>query len=211
MYHVLQVMFSSEFWNADEVHNHSSVSDTEPHLTLLVSYCSQVSNYRTAGSLLTHTHILDPASSYAHTHYFHYRGVSERECSISLSVCQPSDPSFIWMETGEVEFCPLQFEHFPSATVHLFALPATLSGLSFTFPFFITNLGELAGPMLSGFSAFPLFTLSLSLFVTFLSHTVFTQPLCFLTPALLFTLLSFLYLFLPSLQFQPLSISPNFA
>lgn len=79
------------------------------------------------------------------------------------SVCQPSDPSFIWMETGKVEFfpqlCPLHFEHFPSATVHMFAL----SGPSFTLPFSITNLGQLAGPTIYGFSVYALFTLRVSL------------------------------------------------
>lgn len=60
----------------------------EPHLALLVCYCSQVSNYWTAGSLLTHTH--------THTFLIHFLlilthttsitgGVSERECSICLS------------------------------------------------------------------------------------------------------------------------------
>ncbi len=80
------------------------------------------------------------------------------------------------MKTGEVEFCPLQFEHFPSATVHLFALPTTIAGPSFTLPFFITNFGELAEPM---FFLLSLFSLCLSLFVIFFSYTVFTQPLLF--------------------------------
>ncbi len=78
------------------------------------------------------------------------------------------------MKTGEVEFCPLQFEHFPSATVHLFALPTTIAGPSFTLPFFITNFGELAEPM---FFLLSLFSLCLSLFVSSLILYFFSlQP-----------------------------------
>lgn len=115
------------------------------------------------------------------------------------SVCQPSDPSFIWMETGEVEFCPLQCELFCYCTS--VCSPRHPLWPVLHFAFFITNLGELAGPMLSGFTAFPFFTLSLSLFVTFLSLTVFTQPLRFLTPALFSLFFPFCIYFYPLSNF----------
>ncbi len=103
------------------------------------------------------------------------------------------------MKTGEVEFCPLQFEHFPSATVHLFALPTTIAGPSFTLPFFIINFGELAEPM---FFLLSLFSLCLSLFVSFFSYTVFTQPLLFLTTALFLLFFPFCIYFYPLSNFS---------
>ncbi len=52
----------------------------------------------TGQPLDTHTHILDPASPYAHTHSFHYRGVSERECSISLSASRAIHHLYRWRQ-----------------------------------------------------------------------------------------------------------------
>lgn len=117
----------------------------------------------------------------------------------ALYVCLPAERSIIYMDgdrQGGV-FSPVlssTAEHFPSATVHQFALTATLSGPSFTLPFFIASLGELAGPTINEFSVFTLVSGFLSSFSRHI-YSGFT----FSKSCLIFTLLTFffcIYLFL---------------
>lgn len=199
---VKRIMFSrpGEFWNADEVHNHSSMCRTEsdtwttsrsPCLLLLPG--EQLLDSREP----LDTHILDPATSYSHTHYFHYRR-SEWKRMLYMSVCQLSDPSFIWMETGKVEFfllfCPLQLN--TSLLLLYISLPSPPPSLvrPSPSPFFIASLGELAGPTINEFSVFTLVSGFLSSFSRHI-YSGFT----FSKSCLIFTLLTFffcIYLFL---------------
>jgi len=67
----------------------------EPHLSPLVCHCSQVSNYRTAGSLLTHTFLIQLLLILTHTILpLPEEWVKEN----ALSVCLPAERSIIYMD-----------------------------------------------------------------------------------------------------------------
>lgn len=112
---VKRIMFSTpgDFRSANGGHNHSRVCRTESDTWTTSSSPCPASRWAITGlpGAFWHTHILNPATSYSHTHYPSITGgVSERECSISLSASRAIHHLYGWRQA--------RWSFFPSSVLY---------------------------------------------------------------------------------------------